>query len=190
MKCLIINGSPKSNGNTARMIDEFKKNFSGEIEIVDVFRNISPCLDCGGCSKVSKCIIDDDFSKLTLDDYQVLFICSPIYMSNLPGPMLNLISRFNYIYNNCVCLNVKHEYKPKRAVLALVGGGSASELLMGEKNETNPIKQSKYIFKKLNAELKEADIVLCLNTNEQNVENNFKILDKISSIASSLSETI
>ena len=185
MKCLIINGSPKANGNTARIIDEFTKNFKGEIDIINPFKNISPCLDCGYCIKNKKCCIDDDFSKLLLDDYEIIVIASPIYMSNLPGPMLNLISRFNFLYNNKVNLNYEHSFKVKKAVLFLVGGGSASEMLKGEFNESNPIAQAKYIFKKLNAKLKDKDVVLCLNTNGVSVDNNSIILNKVSEIAKS-----
>lgn len=188
MKCLIINGSPKANGNTAKIIDEFTKNYNGEIDIINPFKNVSPCLDCGYCTMNKTCCIKDDFSKLLLDDYKIIVIASPIYMSNLPGPMLNLISRFNFLYNNKVGLNYEHFFNAKRAVLFLVGGGSASKMLKGQFNESNPIAQSKYIFKKLNATLEEKDVVLCLNTDEMRVENNSMILNKISNIAKSCSE--
>ena len=188
MKCLIINGSPKRKGNSARIIDEFKRNYHGEIDEVNVFKNISPCLDCGGCTKVKKCCIDDDFQKIILDDYQTVVIASPIYYSNLPGPMLSLISRFNYIYNNRVYMNEEHFYQPKKAVLFLVGGGFACEKLKGESNESHAINQAKYIFGKINADLKEDDMVLCLNTDEVSVENNIEVLKKVQEIASSCND--
>ena len=185
MKCLIINGSPKNNGNTARIVEEFKKYYSGEIDEVNVFKNVSPCIDCLGCTKVAKCCINDDFAKVIADDYETVVIASPIYMSNLPGPMFNLINRFNYLYNNRVYLKVKQSFKPKKAVLLLVGGGFACESLKGELNESHPIDQAKYIFKKLNANLKKQDTVLCLNTDETKVEDNNDILRKVAKIASS-----
>ena len=122
MKCLIINGSAKKNGNTAKIIDEFIKNYNGDIDIVNSFRNVSPCIDCGYCKDNTKCCINDDFSKIVLDDYQTVVIVSPIYMSNLPGPMMSLISRFNYLYNNKVYLNRTAQYKAKKGVLLLLGG--------------------------------------------------------------------
>ena len=190
MKCLIINGSPKINGNTARIVDEFKNGFNGEIDEINVFNAISPCFDCGYCTRNARCSINDDFSKVTADDYQVVVIASPIYMSNMPGPMLSLISRFNYLYNNDLYLKNKKQYQPKRAVLFLVGGGFASETLKGEKNETNPINQAKYIFKKINANLREDDLLLCLNTDEVKVEDNTPVLEKVKNIAKSCCEIV
>lgn len=37
MKCLIINGSPKKNGNTDRVLDAFRTNFDGDIEEINPF---------------------------------------------------------------------------------------------------------------------------------------------------------
>lgn len=188
MKCLIINGSPKNSGNTARIVEEFKKHYSGEIDEVNVFKNVSPCIDCFGCTKVAKCCINDDFAKVIADDYEIVVIASPIYMSNLPGPMFNLISRFNYVYNNRVYLNVEQVYKPKKAILFLVGGGFASEKLKGESNESNPIRQAKYIFDKINADLIEQNMVLCLNTDDIMVDDNIAILKLVENIALSCSK--
>ena len=185
MKCLIINGSPKAKGNTAKIIEVFSKNYDGEIDVVNPFKNVSPCLDCGYCMRDKKCCIKDDFSKLLLNDYETIVIASPIYMSNLPGPMLSLISRFNFLYKNKICLNYKHSFKPKRGVLFLVGGGSAPEMLKGEFNESHPIAQAKYLLKKLNATLKNEDMVLCLNTDDMSIDDNLTLQNKVAEIAKS-----
>ena len=97
-------------------------------------------------------------------DYDVVLIASPIYMSNLPAPMLALVSRFNFMYNNKVHLKKQTAFCDKKAVLILVGGGGACKMLMGENNQDNAIKQAQYIFKKINADLKAENIVMSLLT--------------------------
>ena len=50
MKTLILNGSPRPNGNTVALINELKKHLEGEVIELSAFRsNIAPCVDCRGC---------------------------------------------------------------------------------------------------------------------------------------------
>lgn len=187
-KCLIINGSPKPNGNTAFLIKQFCSEFDGEVKIVDVFpapneKGISSCLDCGGCHRKLGCAVNDDFKTITSDNYNQILIVSPIYMSNLPGPMINLLNRFNYIWCNKQSLGATLTLKPKQAKLILLGGGSACESLMGENNEDLPLKQAQYIFKKLNAKLEKEDVILALNTDEVPVEQNKELIANVTKLA-------
>ena len=187
-KCLIINGSPKAHGNTSFLIDEFKKHYKHNIDVVDAFPmgkkpGISSCIDCGGCTRVKGCVIKDSFQKIVSDDHDLVLIVSPIYMSNLPGPMINVVNRFNFMFNNRNSLNLNTSFKEKNAALILVGGGGACKMLQGETNEDLAIKQSKYIFGKINAKLEDEDIILCLNTDEVKVDNNSLVIDAIKKLA-------
>ena len=190
-KCLIVNGSPKINGNTYYLINEFVKNYKYPVDIINAFdigtqRGISSCIDCGGCLKQKFCVLDDDFKKITQDDYELILIASPIYQSNLPGPMLNIVNRFNFLYNNKHGLGISHQFESKQAGLILVGGGGACKFLQGTNNEDMAIKQSKYIFNKINAELKSENIILCLNTNQTQTRDNEEIKLKIKEMANRL----
>ena len=190
-KCLIVNGSPKTNGNTYYLINEFIKNYKYDIDVINAFdienkKGISSCIDCGGCLKQKFCVLDDDFKKITQDDYDLILIASPIYQSNLPGPMLNIVNRFNFLYNNKHGLEISHKFKNKQAALILVGGGGACKFLQGTSNEDLAIKQSKYIFNKINAELKSENIILCLNTNQTQIRDNEEIKLKIKEMADRL----
>lgn len=50
MKTLILNGSPRKNGDTASLIEKITEKIVGEYRIVDAYRcHISPCLDCRYC---------------------------------------------------------------------------------------------------------------------------------------------
>lgn len=188
-KALIIFVSPHKTGNTAALVNVFKENFNGEIEQINLFPNlggISPCIDCGGCKKIEGCVINDDFYKITKDDYDVLVIASPIYMSNMPPPFWNLISRLNYTFVNRTHLKQSSTFKEKEGVLILTGGGSACKRLMGETNEEEAIKQTNYVFKKLNASPNY--MFLSLKTNIVPAEEDENIKQQIEIAAKKLSE--
>lgn len=191
-RVLLIDCSPKDNGNTAHLVKIFKKNATANITHVKVFPQLNkdmgilPCIDCGGCMKVDRCVLNDNFAKIVDDVYDVVVLASPIYMSNLPGPAFNLISRFNYLFNNKEYLKLVHNPSYKRAVLMLVGGGFASKKLQGKTNEELAIKQAGYIFGKLNAELKEDDIITCLNTDFVKIEENKPAQEKVIKLAKGL----
>lgn len=49
MKTLIFNGSPRKNGDTVGLINEFIKELDGEYKIVNAYYcDIKPCIDCTG----------------------------------------------------------------------------------------------------------------------------------------------
>lgn len=190
-KILIIDVSPKCNGNTAKMVKNFKEHVKGDITHISLFNKegmVSPCIDCGGCHHVQGCVIKDSFQNIVADEYDVVVLASPIYMSNLPAPAFSLLSRFNYLYNNKIHLGITPTLKEKRGILFLVGGGSACKALQGESNEDLPIRQAKYILKKLNAQLDEKDMVLCLDTDTLPVQDNVEVINKITALAASVGE--
>ena len=63
MKVLLINGSPRAEGNTAHALKEMEKVFQKEgIETVSLQvgnQNIRGCIACGRCRELGKCIFDD-----------------------------------------------------------------------------------------------------------------------------------
>ena len=117
------------------------------------------------------------------DDFDVFVIASPIFMSNLPGPMINLVRRFNFDYNNHKQLQIKTNFKEKQGVLILLGGGGACKPLQGQSNEDNPFRQAQFVFKKTNSILLKENVVLCLNADKQKVEENEEIIQKVKRIA-------
>ena len=95
MKTLIINGSPRTKGDTVALLTELKKYLQGEITEISVFRdNIHPCNDCRYCWTEGKCIIEDDMQIIYNDDFDIVIVASPMHMFGLPGPLINLTSRF------------------------------------------------------------------------------------------------
>lgn len=70
MKILVLNGSPRPNGNTAKMVEAFKKGAAtggNEVNVIDVCRkNIKGCLACEYChtKEKGKCAQKDDMQEV------------------------------------------------------------------------------------------------------------------------------
>jgi len=102
MKILMINGSPKASGNTARSLEEMKKIFSDEEIEVDYFHigseAICGCVGCGYCFKNGKCIRDDVVNELAarLLESDGVVIGSPVYYAAPNASLLSLLDRLFY----------------------------------------------------------------------------------------------
>ena len=64
MKVLLLNGSPHKNGCTYTALEEISKTLKEEgidSEIYQIgIKSLTPCRACGACSKIGKCVINDD----------------------------------------------------------------------------------------------------------------------------------
>ena len=101
MKTLIINGSPRKNGNTVTLLNEIKKRLNGEVFQVDTYyAKSSPCYDCRHCWTNAECMIKDEMQDvyIMMDEADNVIIASPIYMGNLTGSLLNWASRLQYFW--------------------------------------------------------------------------------------------
>jgi len=112
MKVLVINGSPRANGNTARAIAEMKKVFDAEgfeTEIVQVGgKDIRGCIACGRCGELGKCVFDDIVNEtaLKLKEADGLVIASPVYYANPNGTLVAFLDRLFYSRNFDVTMKV------------------------------------------------------------------------------------
>ena len=99
-KIVIINGSPRKNGNTARMIAAFKERAQGNgaevIEFNAALSNVGGCHACETCFKSGKaCTYDDDFNTIAPDimDADGVVIACPTYWYSFPGQIKNTIDK-------------------------------------------------------------------------------------------------
>lgn len=126
MKTLILNGSPRVNGDTESLIQVVTQNIVGEYKIINTYRcTISPCIDCRYCWNNSGCAIDDEMQEVYsyIQECDNVLIASPIYFSELTGRLLDVGSRFQTYF--CANYFRKEEAvsKPKKGAVILVGGG-------------------------------------------------------------------
>lgn len=102
MKVLMINGSPRENGNTAIALDEMKNVFEAEgveTEIVQVGnKNVRGCVACGRCAKLGKCVFDDVVNELApeFEEADGLVVASPVYYASANATLVAVLDRLFY----------------------------------------------------------------------------------------------
>ena len=84
-------------------------------------------LDCRYCWENEGCCIHDRMDIIWKDDYDVLVLASPLYMSFVTPPLFSIISRLNVIWSNRYFLKTPGRLKPKKGILILTGGGDGWE---------------------------------------------------------------
>ena len=127
MKVLLVNGSPRKNGNTAAALSAVERELHAEgIETVTVHvgaAEIRGCMACGGCRKTPDglCVFDKDPVNECLRlmaECDGLVIGSPVYYSGIAGTMKSFLDRFFYCGGGKLCA-----YKPVAGVVALRRSG-------------------------------------------------------------------
>lgn len=102
MKVLMINGSPRENGNTAIALDEMKNVFEAEgveTEIVQVGnKSVRGCVACGRCAKLGKCVFDDVVNELApeFEEADGLVVASPVYYASANATLVAVLDRLFY----------------------------------------------------------------------------------------------
>ena len=103
MKVLLINGSPRTNGCTAAALKEMIKVFEAEgieTELIQVgSQAVRGCVSCGACSKLGRCVFNDDLVNRTapkLEEADGLVVGSPVYYGSPNGTILAFLDRLFY----------------------------------------------------------------------------------------------
>ncbi|HCJ01895.1 MAG TPA: flavodoxin family protein [Clostridiales bacterium] len=99
MKVLMINGSPRKDGNCARLLSEAEKTFQAEnVEVIRYdlgTKDIRGCMACGGCATKGACVIEDDVNVLAshLAECDGMIVASPVYYASPNGTLISLLDR-------------------------------------------------------------------------------------------------
>ncbi|MBQ8663227.1 MAG: flavodoxin family protein [Eubacterium sp.] len=102
MKVLMINGSPKTNGNTAIALAEMEKIFAEngiETEIIQVgSQAVRGCIGCLSCYKSGKCVFDDLVNEVApkFAEADGMVIASPVYYASANGTLISFLDRLFY----------------------------------------------------------------------------------------------
>ena len=102
MKVLMLNGSPRANGNTSTALKEMETVFLQEgIEVETVLvgnQAIRGCIACGGCRRQNGCVFDDVVNELApkFRDCDGLVVASPVYYASANGTLISLLDRLFY----------------------------------------------------------------------------------------------
>ena len=102
MKVLIINGSPRMNGNTTIAVNEMVKVFEKEgvdAEVVQIGnKDVRGCIACGTCFKKGQCVFDDVVNELApkFEAADGLVVASPVYYASANATLVACLDRLFY----------------------------------------------------------------------------------------------
>ena len=102
MKVLLINGSPKANGNTAFALAQMAEVFAEqgvETETIQVGNLIiRGCIGCGSCYKTGKCVFNDLVNEVAakLEEADGMVVGSPVYYASPNGTLISFLDRLFY----------------------------------------------------------------------------------------------
>ena len=99
MNVLILNGSPRTDGNTSRLIREARAVFDRENVAYTQFdvgnKAIRGCIACGACADKGKCVFDDEVNAIApyFQKCDGLLVASPVYYASANGTLISLLDR-------------------------------------------------------------------------------------------------
>ena len=103
MNVLILNGSPRKNGNVAKLLNAVREGAEKKhtVKWIDVYNlNILPCRGCMRCRKEDNCVLaPDDAHNIAKDiaEADVLVVGTPTYWANMSSMLKLLFDRIVYI---------------------------------------------------------------------------------------------
>lgn len=132
MKITIINGSPRKNGATGKILKAFKTHLAGktdvEIHYIDlVDYQLQNCSGCENCYKTGTCHIKDRAEEINqaVAQSQGIIIGSPTYVSNVSGLLKTYIDRGHIVVEQ----SMKGKYTMAVTTYEITGGSSVIGIL-------------------------------------------------------------
>lgn len=102
MKVLLVNGSPRPEGNTTIALAEMAKIFEEngiETETLRIgSRDVRGCIACGSCIETGKCIFDDVVNEAAplFEEADGLVLGSPVYYASANATLIAFLDRLFY----------------------------------------------------------------------------------------------
>lgn len=127
MKVLLINGSPRSKGNTSIALTEAAKALQAngiETEIISIgTKAVQGCIACNRCAELGRCVFKDElYNKVRekLETADGIIIGSPVYYAGPNGSLCALLDRLFYSASSLL------QYKPAASVAVCRRGGASA----------------------------------------------------------------
>lgn len=102
MKVLLVNGSPRPEGNTAIALAEMTKVLEAngiETETLRIgSRDVRGCIACGTCAQTGKCVFDDIVNEAAplFEEADGLVLGSPVYYASANATLIAFLDRLFY----------------------------------------------------------------------------------------------
>ena len=131
VKVLLVNGSPRTDGNTFCCLKEIEAQLQKhgvESEIVQIGRKpVRMCINCGGCrqNNGAGCAFDDDMCSVITEkmrESDALIVGTPVYYGQPNGGILSLMQRLFFSAGHLV------QNKPAAALAVCRRGGATATL--------------------------------------------------------------
>ena len=106
MTLLMINGSPRAEGNTALALREMEAIFrEAGVDVITMQvgnKAIRGCIACGKCAALGKCVFDDAVNDAAalLPQVDGLVLASPVYYASANGNLISFLDRL-FHSNHC-----------------------------------------------------------------------------------------
>ncbi len=106
MNVLMLNGSPRPDGCTARALREIETTLAAEGIASETIQAgkfaVRGCAACGACSRLGRCVFDDDPVNEVAEKFReadALIIGSPVYYGSANGSLISFLDRLFYSSN-------------------------------------------------------------------------------------------
>lgn len=124
MKILVLTGSPRKNGNSNTLADNFIKGATEAghevVRFDSAFKNVHPCIACNSCGMDGPCVFKDDFEFVrdNIVTADAVVFATPMYYFGISAQLKAVIDRF-YAINGKI-------HRPKKAVLLMTYANTAA----------------------------------------------------------------
>ena len=102
MRIVMLNGSPRRNGNTALALAEMEKVFAAqgvETQVFEVGREaVRGCMACNFCAGKGRCVFDDVVNRIApaFEASDGLIVASPVYYASANATLVAVLDRMFY----------------------------------------------------------------------------------------------
>ena len=155
MKMIVINGSPRKQWNTARLLEkvvEGAQSVGMDAKLVHIYDfDFKGCVSCFACKRVGgtsygRCIVRDSLTSLLdeIHDVDALVLGSPLYLMSETGEMRSFMERLCFPY---VCYsNPPTTLFPRQIRNAFIYTMNAGEELAEHMGVADHVKKTKFFM--------------------------------------------
>ncbi|MDO5297722.1 MAG: flavodoxin family protein [bacterium] len=125
MNIVLLTGSPRKNGNTNYLAEQFMRGAQEAGHSVFRFNaaesEVHPCIGCNHCGMNGPCIYNDDFTNILREKIiksEMVVFCSPMYYFGFSTQLKAVIDRF-YAINGTL-----HSFKKCAMIMAYANTAS------------------------------------------------------------------
>lgn len=135
-----IYGSPRKEGTTDQLLDKAlggARSIGANTSVIYVRDlKMDGCIECGGCSKTGKCVINDDMGLVypLLDKADVIFLTSPVFFYGLTSQVKAIVDRVQAMWSRRMLEKTREQrknYSRGKGYLIAVGATTGKRLFDG-----------------------------------------------------------